>query len=428
MSLLLVMFRLVDAFPFQNILAVHILASSFPRRKWFWPRVFLHALPAMLIYDFTMQVHPENLIPNPVLDKCLLMVPLLYAFFGLLFCYECSFTGAVFCGSCASIIVNFFLQLWYILKVKLGFHDGMPISALCSLGPLVLGCIVFYFFFAREINERKWSPFVQKIILLMAFLFLALQTFFNDRVPAARWEYNVYVTYMIADVAILAVQVVLSAHSILEEKYEVIEELLQSEYKRQRMSAENIALINRKCHDLKHQIEALRQMGNASEREAYIREIESAVLFYGSSIKTGNPTLDLIMMEKLLYCQEHDIKLTCLADAGKLSCMDTMDLYALFGNAIENAIEHVRQEPEHDRRIICMRIGSWGGYLTIHIENYLAHELTLSNGLPMTTKEDKHYHGFGVLSIRHTVEKYHGEMHIRTDDHLFQLDILIPAT
>ena len=194
------------------------------------------------------------------------------------------------------------------------------------------------------------------------------------------------------------------------------------------MSAENIALINRKCHDLKHQIEALWQMGNASEREAYIREIESAVLFYGSSIKTGNPTLDLIMMEKLLYCQEHDIKLTCLADAEKLSCMDTMDLYALFGNAIENAIEHVRQEPEHDRRIICMRIGSWGGYLTIHIENYLAHELTLSNGLPMTTKEDKHYHGFGVLSIRHTVEKYHREMHIRTDDHLFQLDILIPAT
>ena len=66
--------------------------------------------------------------------------------------------------------------------------------------------------------------------------------------------------------------------------------------------------------------------------------------------------------------------------------------------------------------------------MSIHIENYLGHEIILKNGLPLTSKADKNYHGFGVLSIRHVVEKYKGTMYIRTDHSRFCLDILIPIT
>ncbi len=194
------------------------------------------------------------------------------------------------------------------------------------------------------------------------------------------------------------------------------------------MTTENIELINRKCHDLKHQIAGMKRLKSEAERDAYIREIESAVMFYESAIKTGNETLDLIMMEKLLYCQAHEIKLTCISDGEKLNQLDTMDLYTLFGNAIDNAIESVSAEPDPHLRVISMRIGTWGDYLTVHVENYLGSEVILPDGLPVTTKQDKQYHGFGVLSMKHTVEKYKGQMNIRTDDHLFRLDILIPVT
>ena len=208
-------------------------------------------------------------------------------------------------------------------------------------------------------------------------------------------------------------------------KNEIIEQLLASEQKKQQMSSENIELINRKCHDLKHQIDALRHISSEHERNEYIKQVENAVLFYESAVKTGNETLDLILMEKQLYCKEHGITLTSICDGAKLGFLSTMDLYALFGNALDNAIESVSGEaPEN--RIISFRSGLRGGVLSIHFENYLGHALTMRDGLPLTTKDDLSYHGFGMLSIRHIVEKYGGTMSIRTDQQLFRMDILLP--
>ena len=44
-----------------------------------------------------------------------------------------------------------------------------------------------------------------------------------------------------------------------------------------------------------------------------------------------------------------------------------------------------------------------------------------------TTKGDEAYHGFGVHSIKLTVEKFGGVLEICTDDNIFSLDILFPV-
>ena len=172
-------------------------------------------------------------------------------------------------------------------------------------------------------------------------------------------------------------------------------------------------------------IGALRRMGESPERDAYIREIEQAAVFYESSAKTGNKMLDLLLMEKLLYCEKYKIKLSCIAEGEKLAFMDAMDLYSLFGNALDNAIESVVQEKDEKKRIISFRVASHGQMLSIHFENYIAHELMFEDDLPVTTKSDKEYHGFGMMSIRHIVEKYGGTLQISTRDNLFQLNILM---
>ena len=50
-------------------------------------------------------------------------------------------------------------------------------------------------------------------------------------------------------------------------------------------------------------------------------------------------------------------------------------------------------------------------------------ELTFERGLPVTSKEDKLYHGFGMKSIRHVVDKYEGEMKIKSTDGIFEIDM-----
>ena len=64
--------------------------------------------------------------------------------------------------------------------------------------------------------------------------------------------------------------------------------------------------------------------------------------------------------------------------------------------------------------------------LLIHVENHFEGQQELRSGIPVTTKVDKDYHGYGMLSIRRIVEKYGGSFVISTEDQLFQIDIMLP--
>ena len=53
-----------------------------------------------------------------------------------------------------------------------------------------------------------------------------------------------------------------------------------------------------------------------------------------------------------------------------------------------------------ERRLIHLSVARQKGFAAIRIENCYDGELHFANGLPITTKKDVGYHGFGVKSIR----------------------------
>ena len=426
MTMLKTLIRILDSYPFQLLVCTYLLTVGFPHRKKFVLRVFLHAVPLLLIFDFGAQAFPNGLSPNPIIEKASLLMPVFYIFLGVLFCYDIKVTSALYCSACVLPVQNFMFNLYWIVKIYAGFTQGTVLSLCCSsiLMLIVYSSAFLLFRLNRVITAERTD--IRRRIVVVAVLVAVLVIFFDFRIDGSAFEVNVYISYLIADVFAVIIQYSIAKESELEKRNAVLDDLLQSERKKHKMTAENIELINRKCHDLKHQIAGIRRVEDERERNTYIREIENAVMFYESAVKTGDETLDLILMEKLLYCQEHRIKLTCISDGEKLSFLDTMDIYSLFGNAIDNAIESVSAETEEQNRIISLRVGTRGRLMNIHIENYYSHELQLHNGLPVTTKKDNDYHGFGILSIRRTVEKYNGVMSIRTDNHLFRLDIMIP--
>lgn len=114
-----------------------------------------------------------------------------------------------------------------------------------------------------------------------------------------------------------------------------------------------------------------------------------------------------------------------MADGGAISFMSPADIYALMGNALDNALERVVREPE-ERRIISLLIKRTGAMVLIHLENQCSTPPAFRDGFPVTDKSDKTAHGFGVRSIRYLVEKYHGEVLMRAADEKFCLDILMP--
>ncbi len=419
--------RVFCSYPLQLLLAAHLIAyPTFRRRRYFVLRAVLLALPLLFVYDVSIQLFPHGIVPNEGIDRVFLLLPSAYVFGMLLLCYHCTPREALFSLTCAHPIQNIVFNLDWLIRLPLGIEENTVQELPIAWGAMLLVYTAAYLVFRPWMRDREGHTLPRWRVIQNAIIVILYVIFLNRRTAGSEWEIYVYLAYIFADLLAILMQIGLMHETELSLKYEVIEQLLASEQKKQKMTTENVALINRKCHDLKYQLEGLKQMRSESERSAYIGQIENAVLFYESAVKTGNETLDLILMEKLLYCQAHDIKLTCVSDGERLNMLDTMDLYTLFGNAIDNAIESVSHEADKSKRIISLRIGTRGSFLSIHVENYLGHEVRLKDGLPLTSKADTAYHGFGVLSIRHTVEKYDGTMSIRTDRNLFRLDILIP--
>lgn len=114
-----------------------------------------------------------------------------------------------------------------------------------------------------------------------------------------------------------------------------------------------------------------------------------------------------------------------MVDGEKLSFMPVGDICALFGNAVENAIEAVSKLERRSERFISFQARESRGMLVITIENCYAGDLELDDGLPKTTKDATDYHGYGLKSIRRVAEKYGGQVTVLADE-MFHLTILIP--
>ena len=183
----------------------------------------------------------------------------------------------------------------------------------------------------------------------------------------------------------------------------IMERLLRQEQEQHEISRATIDMINRKCHDLRHQIAALRHMGE-EEKERSIRQLEKAVMIYDSFPKSGNPDLDIVLAEKSLLAEQQHVSVRCIVDGSKLTFLDLEDMYSLMGNALDNAIEATSKEENEAKRIVTLYAAAKGNLYSIHLENPCARQPLFMDDLPVTSKPDTDYHGFGMRSMRYLCE------------------------
>lgn len=243
------------------------------------------------------------------------------------------------------------------------------------------------------------------------------------KIEAGQWQILYLCLVILA--LVIYIQNELFKKSAIRQELEMMNLLWKKEQEHYQLSKENIALINQKCHDLKHQIRAIRNL-NKDEMDSYLKEIESSIRIYESIVKTGNEVLDTILTEKSLYCEERNITVSCVADGSQMDFINTVDLYAILGNAMDNAIEAVEKLENKEECQIDVLIYRQQNFLVINIINPRKENLIYKEELPISTKGDARYHGFGLKSIRYLVKKYDGYVNISEADSCFSLKILIP--
>ncbi len=282
-----------------------------------------------------------------------------------------------------------------------------------------------YLLFARQLKKYNISHFESKQVIYLSMALLMFTVIFGQYYYKDNVTLYLTVAFYSIMCCILAlwIQYGMINSAKIEHDFKVMEHVLYLKTKQMEISKENMDLINVKVHDLKHQIK--RYEDRLSPHE--VSELQNALSIYDMSIKTGHDALDAVLAEKSLICGRENIKMNCIADGQSLSFMHASDIYSLFGNAIDNAISAVRKIEEDDKRIIAISVKFSANMVVIHFENFYAGQLFFKDDLPLTTNEETKYHGFGLKSIKMITEKYKGFLSLKTDNHVFSLNILIPV-
>jgi len=200
--------------------------------------------------------------------------------------------------------------------------------------------------------------------------------------------------------------------------------------KQYEVSKENIEVMNRKVHDLKHQIAALAtEEGLSERRKAFVEEVQQMVEVYDSDLDTGYAALDTILMEKSLFASMHGVEWTCVADGKLLEFMDVVDLFTLVGNALDNALEATCRLPADSSaafRAVDVLLCQRENFALFQVENSFSGEIKEESGRLQTVKKDKANHGYGLKSIEAIAEKYGGSMSTKIEGQDFVLSVLLP--
>lgn len=416
----------------EIMIATGLFCFHFERKPHFIFRLLATAVFLMLFV--TLYGSLTALIQNASNYKAFLSIiryicVYVIGFNGVRFCFDTQYASTMFsmvCGFAAQhLTFRCYSSVLVLLKMNYSSPNSWIVIVIISL--LVYGLV--YWFFARRIRLHGEQYFNNNMNLVMGailvlftiFIHFLLEDYIN--IESTPIIYILVSSYdAICCLMTLMIEHGLFRNRVLANDKELLEHLLHQQKEQFRISKDNIDMINIKCHDMKHQISQL----TAANNQDVVQELEQIISIYDSNLKTGNEILDVCLMEKQLQCEKNHIKFNCIANGASLDFMVPSDIFALFGNALENAVEASCNIANEENRIISLNVTTQLGMVVIHIENNYEGQMVFNDGLPSTTKGDHNYHGFGMRSIQMIAEKYKGNVAILARDGIFNLNITLP--
>lgn len=425
------------SFPLELLAAAVVFALPLKRRRRFWLRVLgggflLLADAAGYFLGWWLFGQGTALEIAAQLGEDVRLVAVLWCGvqFGctiavLFLCAEISLREAAYCAACAYMMEHMAYCLRILLEATVT-GEGTRTGTVMHLACHVLVYLAVYLLFTRQMVQD--GHYVTTAVSSLVVTVVTLTVVLGMSVLASCYGFEVIhaVYALFCCVFMLYGQVRQQRQIHLQSELDTQQQLWLHHKAQYELSRETIDIINQKCHDLKHQVAALKRIPDGERRHQVIDSLQESVMIYDALMDTGNEILDTVLTEKSLLCQRKGIALSCIADGALLADMDAVDLYTLFGNALDNAIEANEQLPP-EGRYIDLQVRERAGLIFIVAANPYAGTLELSGGLPESSKEHNGCHGFGLKSIRDIAGKYGGLLTLSGENQRFTLQAVIPV-
>ena len=419
------------AFALQLVICTSAFVHKFPRRKQFWLRTLCSMV---FIFGFSYGAYllrvawPEG---QWAMGFVVFEATWGVCFLGILNSFEVKPFFALHAAIGGYALQHLIYGVFTIVRY---YATDMPVlvSDILYFLPYIAISVAFYYLFIKHNND--YNNFENRSVIAVV---LAVIVIFLNVILSRLTSYGQFGDSFVSMVVCRLYSVIccslvlfelfgLFRQNSLERDKMIMEHLLVQSKDQQRVIGDNLDFINIKCHDLKKQIGSLKQIASARERNEMIEELERSVLLYDSVAKTGNPAIDLVLTEISWRCVKNAIRFDYIIDGADYDFMVLEDVYSMFFNALDNAIESVTPLDDPEKRTIAVSVFFRAGLVLFQMENYYQGTLKFDGELPVTRKADRGYHGFGLKSIRSTAEKYGGFLTIQAEDGIFLLRVTIP--
>lgn len=179
-------------------------------------------------------------------------------------------------------------------------------------------------------------------------------------------------------------------------------------------------------HDYRNHIQNMKiqlSQGNYEELDRYLSELADDLNTVDTVIKTGNVMADAMLNTKLTTANKLGARLNVKACVPAGAPLSDVELCAVLGNLLDNALEACERLPESER-FLRVYIGNLKNQFYLSVQNS-AGAVKKSGGKYVTTKSGDS-HGYGIFRIDRLTRKYGGYVNRQNEEGVFATEIMIP--
>lgn len=180
------------------------------------------------------------------------------------------------------------------------------------------------------------------------------------------------------------------------------------------------------AHDAKKHLAAIQALNEDPEIGSYVTKLSEQLKDYSRSRNSGNKLLDVMLHKYDIDCKMRGITFEYDVKVCNLSQLEDIDLFAILGNLLDNAVTASEQSTE---KYISLTTVYRNRYSVIIVSNSCDTPPKQSGHHLISTKSGAGLHGFGMKSVATSIKKYDGdyEWEYDAERHLFTVTVMVSA-
>ena len=178
------------------------------------------------------------------------------------------------------------------------------------------------------------------------------------------------------------------------------------------------------AHDAKKHLAAIQALNEDPRISNYVEELSMQLNEHTKNCHSGNKLLDVMLNKYTIDCKMRGIRFEYDVKVCNLVQLEDIDLVAILGNLLDNAVTAAEKSKEKTISISTVRRNS---YSVIILTNSCDTPPRCSGNRLISTKSDPGSHGFGIRSVEKAIRKYLGdyEWEYNTEKQLFTITVML---